>query len=47
MSEVEYLLLLSCDLGFLTPESNKGLQAEIEEIARMICALRMKVEAGP
>ena len=47
LSEVEYLLLLSRDLSFLTAEANKGLQVEVEEIARMLYALRMKVEAGP
>jgi four helix bundle protein len=47
LSETEYLLLLSRDLGYLSQEANKALQAEVEEIARMLYALRMKVEAGP
>ncbi len=47
LSEVEYLLLLSRDLSFLTAEAHKALQAEIEEIARMLYALLMMGEAGP
>lgn len=46
LAEVEYLLLLSRDLGYLAPEANTALQAEVEEIARMLYALRVKVEAG-
>lgn len=46
LAEVEYLLLLSRDLGYLAPEANTALQAQVEEIARMLYALRVKVEAG-
>ena len=46
LAEAEYLLLLSRDLGYLAPEANTALQAEIEEIARMLYVLRVKVEAG-
>ena len=46
LAEVEYLLLLSRDLDYLTPEVNQTLQGEAEEIARMLHALRVKVEAG-
>ena len=46
LAEVEYLLLLSRDLGYITPEINETLQREAEEIARMLCALRVKVEGG-
>ncbi len=47
LSEVEYLLLLSRDLGFLAADASTALQTEVEEIARMLYALRVKVEAGP
>ncbi len=46
LAEVEYLLLLSRDLGYVAPEANTALQAEVEEISRMLYALRVKVEAG-
>ena len=46
LAEVEYLLLLSRDLSYITPEVNQTLQGEAEEIARMLHALRVKVEAG-
>jgi four helix bundle protein len=44
LAESEYLLLLSGDLGYLTPEVTEPLFAEIEEIARMLYGLRIKVE---
>lgn len=43
-AESEYLLLLSGDLGYLTAEVTEPLFAEIEEIARMLYGLRVKVE---
>ena len=46
MAETEYLVILSRDLGFLNVESTKGILAESDEIARMLFALRKKVERG-
>ena len=44
LAESEYLLLLSRDLGYLTAPATEPLFAEIEEIARMLHGLRVKVE---
>ena len=44
LAESEYLLMLSRDLGFLSRESSETLLEEITEIARMLHALRGKVE---
>jgi len=43
LSETEYLLLLSRDLGYITTEIYEPLQREASEIARMLYALRTKV----
>jgi four helix bundle protein len=43
LSETEYLLLLSRDLGYIAPEIYEPLQREASEIARMLFALRTKV----
>jgi len=43
-AEVEYLLLLSCDLKFISPTEAEKLLIEVGEIARMLNALRSKVE---
>jgi len=43
--ETEYLLVLSRDLKYLTPEAGAPLLDEIKEIARMLYYLRMKVAA--
>ena len=46
LAETEYLLMLAKDLGFVAPsKADKGLQ-EATEIARMLSALRKKVEAA-
>jgi len=42
--EAEYLLMLSRDLGFLARDSSEALLKEVTEIARMLYALRKKVE---
>jgi four helix bundle protein len=47
LSEAEYLLTLSCDLGYLQKQETTQPLSEISEIARMLYALRCKVEAGP
>jgi len=44
LAETSYLLLLSRDLGYLDPKSAERLSDEIEEISRMLHALRTKVE---
>jgi four helix bundle protein len=47
LSETEYLVMLSCDLGYLQKEQIEKPLSEISEIARMLYGLRCKVEAGP
>lgn len=44
LAEVEYLLILSRDLGFLSPAHAAKTLAEATEIAKMLYALRCKVE---
>jgi len=44
MAETEYLLTLSRDLGYLAPKASEKPLAETGEIARMLNALRIKVE---
>lgn len=44
LGEVEYFLLLSKDLGYLPPEQAEAQLSEVSEIARMLYALRGKVE---
>jgi four helix bundle protein len=46
LAESEYLLLVSRDLAYLAAEACTGLLAEISEIARMLYALRSKVEVA-
>jgi four helix bundle protein len=45
-AEVEYLLMLSRDLGYVTPAEAEPLVREVSEISRMLYALRTKVERG-
>jgi four helix bundle protein len=47
LPETEYLLVLSCDLGYLRKQEIEQPLSEISEIARMLYAVRCKVEAGP
>ena len=44
LAETGYLLLLSRDLGYLEPKVAERLSAEVEEIGRMLYALRTRVE---
>jgi four helix bundle protein len=44
LSETEYLVMLGRDLGYIGLDDATSLLVEIEEIARMLFALRMKVE---
>ena len=46
LAETEYLLLLAVDLGYLTHDAHEPIAAEIDEVARMLHALRTKVEHG-
>ena len=44
LAETEYLILLSSDLGYLPADVATHLTGEMTEIARMLFALRSKVE---
>ena len=44
LAETEYLLLLSRDLAYLPADVAARLNSEVTEIARMLHALRSKVE---
>jgi four helix bundle protein len=44
LAETEYFVLLARDLDYLPAEATKSLLTEIDEIARMLHALRTKVE---
>ncbi len=44
-SEVEYLLLLSKDVGHLKSSAHATLQADIEEVKRMLTAFQKKLRA--
>lgn len=46
LAETEYLLILSRDLAYLTPDAFAPIAAEVDEIARMLHGLRVKVEAS-
>jgi four helix bundle protein len=45
-AEVEYLCMVSRDLGYASAEAQKPLSSEIDEISRMLHALRTKVQQG-
>lgn len=45
LAETEYLLMVSRDLGYMTPAVAKPLLSEVADLARMLHALRMRVEA--
>ncbi len=44
LAETEYLLMVSRDLKYLKAENSEILLRELTEIARMLNALRSKVE---
>ncbi len=44
LAETEYLLMFSRDLGYLGDQGSKASLAEADEIARMLNALRAKVQ---
>ena len=43
LAETEYLLRLSRDLGYATPDQVRPLVSEATQISRMLCSLREKV----
>ena len=45
LSETDYFILLSGDLGYLRSDEVEKYLAEVSEIERMLYALRMKVES--
>lgn len=47
LAEVEYLVMLSRDLGYVDEETTRAQIDEANEIARMLYALRRKVESQP
>jgi four helix bundle protein len=46
LAEVEYLLMLSRNLGYLRAEAAATILASVAEIARMLHALRTRVESA-
>jgi four helix bundle protein len=44
-SELEYHLLLSKDLGYLSAVEHQKLQPQIEEVKRMLASLIRKVDS--
>ena len=46
LAETEYLIMVSRDLGYVTAAMAKPLLAEVADLARMLHALRLKVESG-
>jgi four helix bundle protein len=46
LAETEYLVMLTCDLGYCSEETILPLLSEIDEIARMLYTLRTKVAQG-
>ena len=46
LAESEYLVMLSRDLGYLKQEQATATLTEVAEIARMLHALRSRVEQG-
>jgi four helix bundle protein len=47
LSETDYLLLCSKDLGYLSDAALDPLAEEVDEISRMLYTLRRKVEREP
>lgn len=44
-SELEYHLLLSKDLNYLKDEAHRKVQAQVEEVKRMLASLIRKVDS--
>lgn len=47
LRELQYLLLLSHDLGYLIPEGYKKLQRQCEEVDRMIGGMLASIQTHP
>jgi four helix bundle protein len=45
-AETEYLLILSRDLGYISPAAFERIVADLDEMARMLHGLRSKVEGS-
>jgi four helix bundle protein len=45
-AETEYLLILSRDLGYISPAAFERIVADLDEVARMLHGLRSKVEGS-
>lgn len=45
-AEAEYLLILSRDLGYVSPAAFDRLVADLDEVARMLHGLRSKVDGA-
>ncbi len=45
-AETEYLLILSRDLGYVSPAAFDRLVADLDEVARMLHGLRSKVDGA-
>ena len=45
-SELEYQVLVCCDLGYLRPEAGKKIMAQVQEVGRMLSSLTDKVRAA-
>ena len=46
LAETEYLVILARDLGDIASENSASILKEVDELARMLHALRTKVEQG-
>ncbi|NMC70248.1 MAG: hypothetical protein GYA57_09310 [Myxococcales bacterium] len=46
LAQVEYLLLLAGDLGYLPPDAAETIGPQVAGLARWLRALRAKVERG-
>ncbi len=45
-SELEYQVLVSCDLGYLDPETGRRIMQQVQEVGRMLTSLTDKVRAA-
>jgi four helix bundle protein len=45
-SELEYLLLLACELGYLQPDAYRSIQNELVEMRRMLNSFIQKLKAN-
>jgi four helix bundle protein len=46
LAETEYLVMLARDLGYLDEKRSEALLGEVPDVARMLHALRTKVEGA-